>query len=137
MSYLCLPLQSGGWLVGTTCPYRHVAVFPPRLVYPPGQLSVRVVPCSTGSAGTVTTLLHVKSLVVQLVSVKIVINYQRQQLICKKHNHNALSASQKLITYHHIILSDGIDVCAKFYCMVKFPVAQLNLPLQIIAISQT
>ena len=55
-----IPLQSGDPLVGTTCPYRHVAVFPPRLVYPPGQLSVRVVPCATGSAGSVTTLLHVE-----------------------------------------------------------------------------
>ena len=39
-----LPLQSGGLSVRTTCPYRHVAVIPPRLVYPPGQLSIRVVP---------------------------------------------------------------------------------------------
>ena len=54
--------------MGTTCPYRHVAVFPPRLVYPPGQLSVKVVPCTTGSAGSVTTLLHVESSVVQSAS---------------------------------------------------------------------
>ena len=59
-----LPLQSGDPLVGTTCPYRHVAVFPPRLVWPVSQLSVRVVPCTTGtvSAGTVTMLLHVWSI---------------------------------------------------------------------------
>ena len=63
-----IPLQSGDPLVGTTCPYRHVAVFPPRLVYLPGQLSVRVVPCTTGSAGSVTTLLHVESRVVQSTS---------------------------------------------------------------------
>ena len=63
-----LPLQSGGWLVGTTCPYKHIAVFPPRLVYPPGQLSVRVAPCSTGSAGTVTTLLNVELWVVHSAS---------------------------------------------------------------------
>ena len=62
---LCkFPRQLGGWADGKTCPYRHVAVFPPRLVYPPGQLSVRFVPCTTGSAGTVTTLLHVESWVV-------------------------------------------------------------------------
>ena len=55
----------GGPLVGTTCPYRHLAVFPPGLVYSSGQLSVRVVPCATGSAGSVTTLLHVDSSVSQ------------------------------------------------------------------------
>ena len=65
---LPVPRQLGDPLVGKTCPYRHVAVFPPRLVYPPGQLSVRVVPCTTGSAGTVTTLLHVESWVVQSAS---------------------------------------------------------------------
>ena len=61
-----LPRHSGSWLVGTTCPFWHVAAFPPRLMYPPGQLRVRVVPCATGSAGTVTILLHVDSRVAQL-----------------------------------------------------------------------
>ena len=63
-----LPLQSGGLSVSTTCPYRHVAVSPPKLVYPPGQLSARVVLCSAGSAGSVTTSLHAGSRFVQSAS---------------------------------------------------------------------
>ena len=49
------PPQSGSPLVGATCPYKHFAVFPTRLRNPRGQLSFRVVPCTTGSAGTVKT----------------------------------------------------------------------------------
>ena len=59
------PRQSGGPLFNTISPYRHVAVFPPRLMYPLGQLSFRVVPCTTGSAGSVPLLLNVESSVVQ------------------------------------------------------------------------
>ena len=60
-----LHLQLGRASEGTTSLFLHVAVFPPRLVYPSLQLSVRVVPSCTGSAGSVTTLLHVESTVKQ------------------------------------------------------------------------
>ena len=60
-----LPLQSGGLSVRTTCPYKHVAVFPPRLVYPPGQLSVRFTLSAAGSAGTVKTSFQAGSRLVQ------------------------------------------------------------------------
>ena len=32
--HMLVPAQKGSWLVDKICPYRHVAVFPPRLVYP-------------------------------------------------------------------------------------------------------
>ena len=60
-----LPLQSGGLSVRIICPYRHVALSPPKLVYPPGHLNFRVVSSCTGSAGSVTTLFHVCSSFVQ------------------------------------------------------------------------
>ena len=63
-----LPLQSGGLSVRITCPYRHVAVSPPKLVYPPGQLNIKVLLCSAGSAGSVTTSLHAGSRFVQSAS---------------------------------------------------------------------
>ena len=66
--------------VKTTCPFRHVAVFPPWLMYPCWQLSVRVVPCTTGSAGFVTTLLHVESTVSQSGVDKITVSFEVKSL---------------------------------------------------------
>ena len=49
-----LLLQSGDPLVGKTFPHRQIAPSPPLLVNPSKQLNVRFVPCTTGSACTVT-----------------------------------------------------------------------------------
>ena len=40
-------------------------MFPPKLVYPPGQLRIRFELSSAGSAGSVTTLLNAGSRFVQ------------------------------------------------------------------------
>ena len=58
---LDLPLQSGGLSVRITCPYKQIALSPPKLVYPPGQFRIRSVFSTTGIAGAVTTRFHAES----------------------------------------------------------------------------
>ena len=62
---LDLPLQSGGLSVRITCPYRQIALSPPKLVYPPGQFRIRSVFSTTGSVGAVTIRFHAESRFVQ------------------------------------------------------------------------
>ena len=57
-----IPIEEhcGGVVVGTSLPYRQVAMLPPFLVWSVGQVRVIFTPCSTGRVGSVTTLLHVE-----------------------------------------------------------------------------
>ena len=55
--------HSGAVLVGTTWPYRQVALLPPLLTWCAEHVKVISSPCLMGKAGSVMTLLHVELII--------------------------------------------------------------------------